>query len=161
MKWYWNKFYPESWEDAGVIILPFIMLLFLSAFFNYKSESAPVISPIPDIREIPTPMPTPTIYYRVRRGLASYYSRDGCLGCSETLTMANGEPLDDNRLTVAYNDAPINSFVRVRNVKTEQMIRAKVTDTGGFKRHGKIIDLTIATRDAIGCGPVCEVEVIL
>lgn len=92
-------------------------------------------------------------------GKASYYSREGCLGCSPTMTMANGEPLDDNRLTVAYNDAPLNSYVTIKNTKTGQSVTAKVTDTGGFERHGKIIDLTIKTRDAIGCGHVCDVEV--
>jgi len=94
-------------------------------------------------------------------GKASYYSREGCLGCSPTMTMANGEPLDDSRLTVAYNDAPLNSYLTITNIKTGQSVVAKVTDTGGFKRHGKIIDLTIATRDAIGCGHVCDVEVDL
>ena len=94
-------------------------------------------------------------------GIASYYSRAGCVGCSKTLTMSNGEPLDDSRLTVAFNRAPKNTFVVVTNLKTGQSIQAKVTDRGGFERKGRIIDLTIATRDAIGCGHLCKVRVDL
>jgi rare lipoprotein A len=73
--------------------------------------------------------------------------------------MANGETLNDEALTVAFNRAPLNSYVTITNDKTGRSVRAKVTDTGGFERHGKIIDLTIATRDAIGCGDVCRVIV--
>ena len=92
-------------------------------------------------------------------GEASYYSRAGCVGCSPTLTMANGEPLNDNAFTVAFNDLPLGSYVRVRNLANDQFVMAQVTDTGGFNELGRIIDLTIAVRDAIGCGDLCEVEV--
>lgn len=105
--------------------------------------------------------PKPQAPQKVIQGKASYYSRAGCLGCSETLTMANGEPLDDSRLTVAFNHAKLGAIVQVSNQKTGKVVSAEVTDRGGFERHGKIIDLTIATRDAIGCGPVCDVEVSL
>jgi len=94
-------------------------------------------------------------------GIASYYSRAGCVGCSKTLTMANGQALDDSGLTVAFNRAKLNTFVTVTNLKTGQSVRAKVSDTGGFERHGRIIDLTMATRDAIGCGHLCKVRVDL
>lgn len=93
-------------------------------------------------------------------GLASYYSREGCVGCSPNMTMANGQPLDDTALTVAYNDAPLGSILTITNRDTGLSVKATVTDTGGFKKYGKIIDLTIATRDAIGCGSTCRVEVI-
>lgn len=104
-----------------------------------------------------TPTPTKLPY----KGKASYYSRAGCLGCSEGMIMANGEPLDDSRLTVAFNYATLDSMVRVVNQKTGKMVSAMVTDRGGFERHGKIIDLSVATRDAIGCGDVCDVEISL
>ena len=94
-------------------------------------------------------------------GIASFYSRAGCLGCSKTLTMANGQVLDDSGLTVAFNRAPKNTFVVVTNLKTGQSIQARVTDRGGFEKLGRIIDLTIATRDAIGCGHLCKVRVDL
>lgn len=98
--------------------------------------------------------------FKVHVGLASYYSRQGCLGCSSTLTMANGEQLNDDKLTVAYNHAPLNSMVKIGNLSNGKTVLAKVTDTGGFERHGRIVDLSVATRDAIGCSNLCEVEVI-
>ena len=96
-----------------------------------------------------------------RWGLASYYSREGCIGCSETLTMANGEPLDDSKITVAYNQAPLNSNINITNVRNGRTVTAKVTDRGGFERHGKIVDLSVATKEALGCGDVCKVEIKL
>lgn len=94
-------------------------------------------------------------------GTASYYSRNGCVGCSPAMTMANGKPLDDNALTVAFNRAKIGSMVRVTNQKTGESVVAEVTDTGGFERHNRIIDLTIATRDSINCTNLCQVKVEL
>ena len=101
--------------------------------------------------------PPPSQY----RGRASYYSRAGCVGCRVDRLMANGEPLDDSRLTVAYNKAPLGSVVKVRNIKSDIQVEAIVTDRGGFERYGKIIDLSLATKEALMCGDVCEVEVIL
>ena len=103
-------------------------------------------------------MPVARTYYM---GIASYYSRAGCVGCSKTLTMANGQVLNDSGLTVAFNRVPLNTFVTVTNPKTSLSVRAKVTDRGGFEKLGRIIDLTIATRDAIGCGHLCKVRVDL
>jgi rare lipoprotein A (peptidoglycan hydrolase) len=118
-----------------------------------KSSQAVEASPVQQTTVSPEPKP---IKYT---GTASYYSRAGCIGCSKTLTMANGKPLDDSKLTVAYNRAKLNSFVNIKNLKNGKNVRAKVTDTGGFERHGRIIDLTIATRDAISCSDLCKVEI--
>lgn len=147
-----------------IFFCSFVIILFLQSFLWYRIISIATKKPevlITPIVPTSTPIVTPTPNYHVQIGLASYYSRAGCIGCSADRIMRNGEPLDDTRLTVAYNDAPINSFVKVTNLKTGASVRAKVTDTGGFKRHNKIIDLTPATRDAIGCGSECEVEVVL
>lgn len=92
-------------------------------------------------------------------GTASYYSREGCVGCSADLRMANGRPLDDKALTVAFNRLPMGSYVTVTNPKTGLSVRAEVTDTGGFERHGRIIDLTVAVRDAVKCTNLCYVEI--
>lgn len=109
------------------------------------------------LKELEKPSPPPKI--TTTEGKASYYSREGCLGCSATLTMANGEPLDDSKLTVAYNHAPLNSYISITNVLTGKQVRAKVTDRGGFERHGKIVDLSVATKDALGCGSTCSVRI--
>lgn len=97
----------------------------------------------------------------INSGNASYYSIDGCLGCNPGRIMANGEKLDDTRLTLAYNHLPMNTVVTVRNTVTGATVRATVTDTGGFERHGKIADLSVATRDALGCGSTCPIAIEL
>lgn len=122
----------------------------------------PVYQPAPTIAPIPTPNPTPAPAPATQwAGLASYYSENGCLGCSPTLTMANGQRLDDTKLTVAFNRAPLNRQVEITNQATGQTVIATVTDRGGFERHGKIIDLNLATKNAIGCGDVCRVSIKL
>lgn len=159
------KQYKKHW--CPVTTLFFIISAFIIGFIaavmwiasevDYPDE---VVSPISEVGMVtPTPTPTVNVTTVTHTGIASYYSRSGCLGCSPTMTMANGEPLDDNRLTVAYNRAPLNHFVIVTNTTNGKSVRAKISDTGGFERHGRIIDLTIATRDAIGCSNLCQVEV--
>lgn len=92
-------------------------------------------------------------------GLASYYSREGCVGCSANLHMANGKPLVDENLTVAFNKLPLGSKVKVTNLKNNQSVVATVTDTGGFEKLGRIIDLTIGTKTAINCSDLCSVSI--
>jgi len=92
-------------------------------------------------------------------GKASYYSWDGCVGCDPNRIMANGEVLDDNAYTVAFNELPLGTYVMVRNLANGQFVTAQVTDTGGFDKLDRIIDLTIAVKNAIGCGDLCDVEV--
>lgn len=142
--------------------------------FIYKPEAAmiEIVKPSPSIVPSASPTVIPAtesakFLPRAQKvddqprhlGLASYYSRSGCVGCSPTMTMANGQPLDDSKLTVAFNRAKLGSKVKVVNSKTGESVIAIVTDTGGFEKHGRIIDLTIATRDAIKCTNLCKVEV--
>jgi rare lipoprotein A len=96
-------------------------------------------------------------------GLASYYSVAGCLGCSENMIMANGDRLDDTKLTVAYNHAPLNSYIGIINLDNLEYVIAKVTDRGGFEkvRIPKIVDLSVATKDAIHCEATCRVQIVL
>lgn len=136
-----------------------------------------LISPLPD--ETPTPTATPSAVLQIvkpvkaaepvepevreLRGEASYYSRSGCIGCSENLTMANGQPLDDTALTLALTPEVVNKYkllndiITVKNVKTGDTVKARVTDTGGFGRLNRVADLSVATRDAINCTNLCEV----
>lgn len=99
-------------------------------------------------------------------GEASYYSRAGCLGCSPALRMANGQPLDDSRLTMAIG-AHLKHLVgrqaRVTSLATGKSTMVQITDTGGFykaKYGNRVADLTIATKQAIGmAGGVGQVRV--
>ena len=135
------------------------------------------VSVPPVDREIRSPLPkefvVPTVTPRIRvatesagipgkkwQGVASYYSRSGCVGCSPSMTMANGFPLRDESYTVAFNRLPLGSFVFVRNLKNGKAVPAVVTDRGGFEKLGRIIDVTEAVRDYIECADLCRVEVI-
>jgi rare lipoprotein A (peptidoglycan hydrolase) len=97
-------------------------------------------------------------------GEASYYSRAGCLGCNEKMIMANGDSLNDSELTLALTPEMVrqhkllNDIVKVTNLSNGQEVYAKVTDTGGFARHGRVADLSVATRDAINCKNLCQVK---
>jgi len=137
----------------------FNIILYL--LLNYGQQT---ISPIGDTNNAPQVInrvePTPeskTVY----KGLASYYSRNGCIGCSEDRTMANGDPLDDSKLTLAFMREPLGTMVKITNVKTGKSVIAEVTDKGGFEhlKVPKIADLSVATKESIGCGDVCEVEI--
>jgi len=92
-------------------------------------------------------------------GTASYYSIRGCIGCRDDRLMANGERLDDGKMTVAFNRLPLDTWVSIRNTYTDDISYARITDTGGFESLGRIIDLSVATKEAIGCTDLCDVEV--
>jgi len=146
-----------------LIILFWIVLISFLLFF-FRPAVQKIISPIPDNYSVPVPVPTVTPAPSWR-GEASYYSEDGCLGCSPTLTMANGERLDDARLTIAMVPETVRAYkllnrnVNVRNSKTGDNVVATVSDTGGFSRYGRIADLSVATKLSIGCEDLCEVEI--
>lgn len=126
-----------------------------------KETPVPVV--VPTITPTPSIAPTPSVLRF--RGEASYYSREGCLGCSETLTMANGETLDDDRLTIAMTPETVrkykllNKVVTIRNVSTNYATNAKVTDTGGFGKYARIADMSVAVKRSLRCGGLCEVEI--
>jgi rare lipoprotein A (peptidoglycan hydrolase) len=121
-----------------------------------------IVSPIPENYH---PV-NPTVYSKVTlKGTASYYSESGCLGCSKTLTMANGERLDDSKLTIAMTPKTVkkykllNKVVTIKNVKSNAVTEAKVTDTGGFEKYSRIADLSVAVKRSIRCSDLCEVEI--
>lgn len=113
----------------------------------------------------PEPTPTPELEERILKGEASYYSEDGCLGCSETLTMANGERLDDTQYTVALTPEMVSKYkllndtVRIYNPSQDRTVLARVTDTGGFGKYGRVADLSVASKEALGCQSLCDVEI--
>lgn len=140
---------------------------------------AKLVSPIPTIEITPTPTATPSATRGVEivkpvvakeperaiEGEASYYSREGCIGCSENLTMANGQPLDDTALTLALTPEMVNKYkllndyVEVENLANGKTVRARVTDTGGFGKLGRVADLSVATKNAINCKSLCQVKI--
>lgn len=172
---FYDTLHPRFLRDeyVSMAIGLFVIALAIIGIFSLlpKPQPAVIVSPIPEAGQsgqlqtptiTPTPpnIPTPTVIQRPTRGKASYYSIDGCIGCNPGRIMANGQKLDDTRLTLAYNHAPLNSQVKIINTKTGVSVVATITDRGGFERHGKIADLSVATRDALGCGDTCPIELV-
>lgn len=92
----------------------------------------------------------------VLEGVASYYSRQGCLGCNALRIMANGQPLNDKALTMAIGADKrhlVGASAKVTNLATGRSAVVKITDTGGFyaEKYGRrVADLSVATKEAIG-----------
>jgi rare lipoprotein A len=61
---------------------------------------------------------------------------------------ANGEIFDMNQLTAAHLTFPMNSIVRVTNVKTNHSTIVRITDRGPFVPD-RVIDLSVAAAKAI------------
>lgn len=136
------------------------LLLGIVLALNYgQPDSQDLLSPIPvesgvikeDVPMIeetePSPTPTPepvkdSFLPRAFEGKVSHYSVAGCIGCSPTLTMSNGETLSDDQPTIAFNHLPLNTKVKITNLDNGKSIIATVTDRGGFEKYGRIADLT-------------------
>jgi rare lipoprotein A len=71
-------------------------------------------------------------------GYASWYG-----GPYHNRRAANGEIYDMNALTAAHRTLPLNSVVRVTNLKTQQSVLVRITDRGPFVPD-RIIDLSAA-----------------
>lgn len=100
-------------------------------------------SPVPVERDLQETRPTEE-QVSAWTGKVSHYSRSGCIGCSATLIMANGQPLDDEELTIAFNKLPLGTKVRITNLDNGKSLVVTVTDRGGFERLGRIADLVPA-----------------
>lgn len=70
-------------------------------------------------------------------GKASFYAE-----AHHGKTMANGRPFNMNAMTAASNTLPLGSNARVTTGKRSVVV--KITDTGGFGKYGRIIDLSKA-----------------
>lgn len=86
----------------------------------------------------------------VMTGHVSYYSHDGCVGCNPEQIMANGDPFDEDAMTLAFNRLPLNTRVKVTNLDTGVSTVATVTDTGGFEKLNRIADLSKGLADVLG-----------
>lgn len=72
-------------------------------------------------------------------GKASYY----CCQHHGRL-MANGRPFNQNAMTAASNSLPLGSVASVRNIQNGKNVQVRITDTGGFAKYGRVIDLSRA-----------------
>jgi hypothetical protein len=118
-------------------------------------ETAP-LDPVPDpVVAPPEPEPEPTVpelkpalscsTQRSWDGIASVYTTR-----ESTNLMANTQPLNDFANTVAFMDAPLGSTLHISYPITNKSVEVEVTDRGGFKSLGRIVDLTLGVRDRLG-----------
>ena len=61
---------------------------------------------------------------------------------------ANGEVYDMNQMTAAHNSLPMNSIIRVTNLKTDHSALVRITDRGPFVTN-RVIDLSKAAAIAL------------
>jgi rare lipoprotein A (peptidoglycan hydrolase) len=101
------------------------------------TNSAPLASPLLPVEKERLPRFAQT-------GLASWYMRTAKL----TRT-ANGEQLGANKLTAAHRSLPMDTIVRVTNLKNGLSVEVRINDRGPFV-GGRVIDLSHDAATLIG-----------
>jgi rare lipoprotein A len=90
---------------------------------------------------------------RIQQGEASWYG-PGFHG----KRTANGERFDTNAFTAAHRTLPFGTKVRVKNKKTGKSVVVRINDRGPYA-HGRVIDLSKASAQAVGITGVGAVEI--
>jgi rare lipoprotein A len=71
---------------------------------------------------------------------------------------ASGETFNTNDLTAAHRTLPFGTKVRVVNKRTGKSVVVRINDRGPYA-HGRVIDLSKASAQAIGISGVGSVDV--
>jgi rare lipoprotein A len=87
----------------------------------------------------------------VQKGKASWYGP----GFHGRLT-ANGERFNTHAFTAAHKTLPFGTKLRVTHQKTGQSVVVRINDRGPYA-HGRVIDLSKASAEAIGLSDIGEV----
>jgi rare lipoprotein A len=90
-----------------------------------------------DTEAFATPSPDQT-------GVASWYGDEW-----QGRITASGKPFDDSKLTAAHRTLPLNTRVRVTNLKTGRSVEVTITDRGPYI-GGRVIDLSKAAAKQLG-----------
>ncbi|MCB5174995.1 septal ring lytic transglycosylase RlpA family protein [Microvirga lenta] len=72
---------------------------------------------------------------------------------------ASGETFNTHAMTAAHRTLPFGTKVRVVNKKTGKSVVVRINDRGPYA-HGRVIDLSRASAQAIGISGVGSVEVV-
>jgi rare lipoprotein A len=92
---------------------------------------------------------------RVQQGKASWYG-PGLHG----RRTASGEVFNSRDMTAAHRTLPFGTRVRVTNRKTGRSAVVRINDRGPYA-HGRIIDLSKASAEALGISGVASVELVM
>ncbi len=87
----------------------------------------------------------------VQRGKASWYG-PGFHG----RRTANGERFNTNAYTAAHKTLPFGTKVKVTHAKTGKSVVVRINDRGPYA-HGRVIDLSRASAQAIGISGVADI----
>lgn len=72
---------------------------------------------------------------------------------------ASGEVFNANKLTAAHRSLPFGTKVKVVNKRTGESVVVRINDRGPYA-HGRIIDLSRASAQAIGITGIGVVDII-
>ena len=93
-------------------------------------------------------------------GMASSYSfsdNDDGLGHFGTDATASGRALASNEITVAVPESQSNMLGRAVAIRYgETIVVATVTDTGGFEKYGRVLDLAPGCWKALGAAEITD-----
>ncbi|HEY3920131.1 MAG TPA: septal ring lytic transglycosylase RlpA family protein [Stellaceae bacterium] len=99
----------------------------------------PAATPVSDVAVVPPPPPKPK-----QTGVASWYG-----GEWQGRVTASGLPFDDTQLTAAHRTLPLNSRVKVTNLRNGRSVEVTIIDRGPYI-HGRVIDLSEAAAEKLG-----------
>jgi len=152
--------YLPSFGRCGIPVLLVSLLFLIGCGSKKTARSAP--PPAPEIEQPETtasasPSHTPSVPGRVEvspfpdnapvlwteTGMASWYGPP-----YNHRRAANGEVFDMNELTAAHLTLPLNSIVRVTNLKTGHSAIVRITDRGPFVTD-RVIDLSLGAAKAV------------
>lgn len=78
-----------------------------------------------------------SVIYSQQVGKASWYG-----GNHHGKKTASGQVFNQFGLTAASNSHPMGTMLKVTNVKNNKSVIVRVNDTGGFKKYGRLLDLS-------------------
>jgi len=90
------------------------------------------------------PIPAATEAPAAQVGVASWYGDEW-----QGKVTASGKRFDDHKLTAAHRTLPLNTQVRVTNLKTGSSVDVTITDRGPYV-DGRVIDLSKAAAKRLG-----------
>jgi rare lipoprotein A len=123
----------------GVLIVALICLL-ASTTGAGASSSLPA-SP-PDAAETEGEPPADNAHVEI--GRASWYGRE-----FQGRRTANGERFDRRRMTAAHPTLPLDTVVKVTNLRNGKSVEVRVNDRGPY-RKGRVIDLSAKAAEELG-----------
>lgn len=122
---------PRAIAGHGRVLATLALAAFLGACAAPDLPQPAALPPLPELA--PTTVPS---YQQL--GLASWYGPE-----LDHRRTASGERFDMNDLTAAHRSLPLDTVVRVTNLRNGQSVLVRINDRGPFM-PGRVIDLSRA-----------------